>query len=113
MFWVDRDLCTGCGTCLKACPVEGAITLVEGKSLINPKLCNLCGACINVCQKGAIEAGQEVETPERVGNSHWARGASSGAAIGSAALGLGKFLLSRWLGGRGGGGGRGFRGGRR
>jgi len=111
MFWVDRDLCTGCGTCLKACPVEGAIELVEGKALINPKLCNSCGACVDACPKGAIKVSREV--PEGAGGRSWAaQGTSAGAALGTAALGLGKMLFSKWLRGRGGGRGRGFRGGR-
>ena len=111
MLWVDRDLCTGCGTCLKACPIEGAIALVEGKALINSELCNLCRACVNACSEGAINGVREDEVLEKVRSRSWVtHGASAGAAIGSVAIGFGKSLFKRWLRGRGDGDGRGFQG---
>ena len=56
---VDKEKCTGCETCVDACPF-GAITIVEGKADIGDQ-CNLCGACQEVCEAGAIS----IETIEK------------------------------------------------
>lgn len=49
---VDRDLCLGCGQCVKVCPV-GAIDLEE-KATIDQGKCITCGSCLQVCPPGAI-----------------------------------------------------------
>jgi len=49
----DRDKCTGCGECLKACPAE-AIQIESGKSQINKSLCVGCASCIGVCPTSAM-----------------------------------------------------------
>ena len=47
------DKCRNCKVCMKlGCP---AITLREGKVVIDPTQCNGCGLCVNVCPFGAIE----------------------------------------------------------
>ncbi len=47
------DKCKNCKMCLKlGCP---AISLKDGKILINKELCNGCGLCKNICKFGAIE----------------------------------------------------------
>lgn len=48
------DLCDGCGSCVRLCPV-GAVT--GGKKtvhIIDGSLCIDCGACGRVCPRGAI-----------------------------------------------------------
>ncbi len=49
---IDRDKCTGCGTCESACPF-GAIKVVDNLARIGEG-CNLCGACRDACSFGAI-----------------------------------------------------------
>jgi ferredoxin len=50
---VDRELCTGCGTCIDACPFE-AIKLVDEQAEIDGTICTECDACIGICPNEAI-----------------------------------------------------------
>jgi len=50
---VDREKCTGCGTCVKWCPVE-AIEMVDGAARIDQEKCYGCAECIVNCRFGAI-----------------------------------------------------------
>eukprot|EP00727_Mastigamoeba_balamuthi_P007385 m51a1_g3267 hypothetical protein (660) ;mRNA; r:207171-210124 len=51
---VDRDLCTGCGACARACH-EGALQIVDGKAaLVMEPMCDGLGACLPVCPAGAL-----------------------------------------------------------
>jgi len=60
---VDPDKCTGAGECTSACPVEGAIVLVETRNQdetvrhaqVNPALCTGCGICVAVCPDNAVD----------------------------------------------------------
>jgi len=49
---VDPQLCTGCGICLDACPVE-AIVVVNDVATISDD-CTACGACVAECPNGAL-----------------------------------------------------------
>ncbi|MFX1587375.1 MAG: FAD-binding protein [Promethearchaeota archaeon] len=49
---VDKEKCTGCGICEKACPF-GAIKIVEKIAVIGDE-CTLCGACVDQCNLKAI-----------------------------------------------------------
>ncbi len=50
---VITDKCKNCKMCLKAgCP---AITVKNGRPVIDPTQCNGCGLCINICPFEAIE----------------------------------------------------------
>jgi ferredoxin len=50
---VDAELCTGCGRCVKVCPVE-AISLCEGKAQVDGDNCIDCGVCVGECPVNAI-----------------------------------------------------------
>ncbi|NVM19063.1 MAG: electron transfer flavoprotein subunit alpha [Candidatus Lokiarchaeota archaeon] len=52
MINVDKEKCTGCGLCEKACPF-GAIILVDKIAVIGDE-CTLCGACVDKCNVEAI-----------------------------------------------------------
>ena len=45
--------CKGCGNCVKACP-NNALSLENGKAVVDHKLCILCGYCNPVCPEFAI-----------------------------------------------------------
>ncbi len=48
---VNRQKCTGCGSCIDVCPV-GAIVL-EDVAVVGPS-CTGCGLCASECPNGAI-----------------------------------------------------------
>ena len=60
----DREKCTGCGTCVRACPHD-AIELKDGKVETDKTKCTLCGRCTEVCLNGLREVvGQEYSVNE-------------------------------------------------
>jgi len=60
---IDRELCNGCGRCVKVCPY-GGVELREGKAFITDR-CTSCGACLEVCKEGAIRSDvKEREIPD-------------------------------------------------
>jgi len=51
---VDKEKCTGCGTCASVCP-QGVFEIVEGKAkVVNPDACIGCRACEASCPVAAI-----------------------------------------------------------
>ena len=55
MAYTITDKCIKCGACISACPVE-AISMKDGKVVIDPKKCISCGTCFAVCPVGAPQA---------------------------------------------------------
>ncbi len=51
---VDSSRCTGCGTCVRACP-EGAIFLTSGRARIDDRRCIRCYCCQEVCPEHAVQ----------------------------------------------------------
>ncbi len=49
---IDKDLCTGCGICVGACPF-GSIEMAGDYPKIKDD-CRLCNACVEACPEGAI-----------------------------------------------------------
>ncbi|MCS7114867.1 MAG: hydrogenase iron-sulfur subunit [Nitrososphaerota archaeon] len=52
--YVIGERCNNCQICISTCPVN-AITIAEGKAVINPFQCAGCGACVPICPQGAID----------------------------------------------------------
>jgi ferredoxin len=50
---LDESLCTGCGSCVKYCPVR-AMSVVNKKSRIDEAKCIGCGQCEIQCPEGII-----------------------------------------------------------
>ena len=51
--WVDKELCSLCGTCIEHCP-GGALTMDE-YPVVSPELCITCFCCQELCPQKAIE----------------------------------------------------------
>jgi ferredoxin len=49
---IDKNKCTECGVCIKACPLEAVKGLLYAKKL--PADCFSCARCLNVCPVDAI-----------------------------------------------------------
>jgi NAD-dependent dihydropyrimidine dehydrogenase PreA subunit len=117
LLTIDRALCTGCGTCIDACPT-GAISLDEdgGVSTIDLTLCDECLGCLDVCPNDAIRRsessglvpavpsevvegeviGHEVIPAPRAGSPVILRSSSRLAAVAGTALSfVGSWLLPR------------------
>ena len=55
---VDKDLCSWCDACTKACPFDAVkMTVAAGKQVasINNSVCKGCGMCLPVCPTDAID----------------------------------------------------------
>ena len=50
---VDQEKCLGCEACTGACPVS-AISMNDGKAVVNADECVDCGACVSTCPAEAI-----------------------------------------------------------
>jgi len=52
----NAECCTGCGECLKVCPMRKALSLDEraGKIVFNDDACIRCGSCSRVCPNKAM-----------------------------------------------------------
>lgn len=53
MITIEAKRCTGCGTCVEACPT-GALYLVDSRATLDGALCHECEACLAICPSGAI-----------------------------------------------------------
>ncbi|MGA2465015.1 MAG: electron transfer flavoprotein subunit alpha [Thermodesulfobacteriota bacterium] len=54
---INNDTCTGCESCIPACPF-GALSMKEGIAVVDEK-CTFCGACVDVCPVSAITLEKE------------------------------------------------------
>ncbi len=62
----DSGKCTGCGSCVKACPSQ-ALVMQEGKPVLDKEICTLCGRCESFCPAGLREViGREYSVKELI-----------------------------------------------
>ncbi|OPY89049.1 MAG: Ferredoxin [Syntrophus sp. PtaU1.Bin208] len=59
---IDKEACAGCGVCAERCPVD-AVSIEEGKAIVNRKICLGCGVCARFCP---VDACKMETRPERV-----------------------------------------------
>jgi heterodisulfide reductase subunit A len=52
--FVNEELCTGCGTCVKLCPYNAIQKDEHGIARVNDVLCKGCGVCAASCPEKAI-----------------------------------------------------------
>ena len=76
---IDENVCTGCGKCMKACPIE-AISQVAAeptaqakkrklRSVVDADRCLGCGVCHRTCKFNALQMnfiGERIHTPESI-----------------------------------------------
>ena len=53
-YSIVSDLCTGCGACVRVCPVGGIVGEKKEPHEILPDLCTKCGSCFEICPANAI-----------------------------------------------------------
>jgi len=66
---LDKDLCTGCASCIDSCPY-GAIELNSDKAIILPN-CTLCGSCVDICPEEAISIERDETTTKKIDLSQY------------------------------------------
>ncbi len=54
----DLNKCIGCGLCSGSC-ANGAISMADGKAVIDQNACILCKVCLDACPVGALSLAQD------------------------------------------------------
>ena len=58
---IDESLCTRCGRCVPACPVDAIALAQNGPLFVLPQACTYCGVCEAVCPEGAVALHYTIE----------------------------------------------------
>ncbi|MBN2029457.1 NADH-quinone oxidoreductase subunit NuoF [bacterium] len=54
VYTIDPQKCTGCGVCVKSCPVDAISGEKKQVHVIDQQLCTRCGSCQEVCSFDAV-----------------------------------------------------------
>jgi formate hydrogenlyase subunit 6/NADH:ubiquinone oxidoreductase subunit I len=54
LYSIDQKICTACGACISACPVQAISGERGAVPSLDMKKCIKCGACKEVCEVEAI-----------------------------------------------------------
>jgi len=73
MPWIKNEMCTGCGICVKECPVDAIAIVPNGFAEINEDECIRCGRCHDVCPQQAVRHDSERIPQEVAENLRWVR----------------------------------------
>jgi NADH:ubiquinone oxidoreductase subunit F (NADH-binding) len=70
-YWIDPNLCTGCGACTRVCPQQCIVGEKKAPHVVNKMQCIKCGACYDVCRFDAIvvRSGELQPVPALAGTS--------------------------------------------
>jgi ferredoxin len=72
MPWINKELCTGCQTCVDEC-CAGAIFMEKDIAFIKEDECIRCGVCHDVCPEDAVRHDGERIPEEVQSNLAWAK----------------------------------------
>jgi MinD superfamily P-loop ATPase len=62
---IDKDACTLCGKCIKACNTACVSPVKEARiAMVDDNVCLGCGACIDVCPEGAMHLVERDKRPK-------------------------------------------------
>jgi formate hydrogenlyase subunit 6/NADH:ubiquinone oxidoreductase subunit I len=53
-YAIDRQKCTGCGACLRACPHDAISGAKQEPHIIDREACTKCGICRDTCKSEAV-----------------------------------------------------------
>ena len=73
MPWVNQEMCSGCGICVRECPVEAMSIGDSGYADIDEDECIRCGKCHDVCPQDAVRHDSERVPQEVAENLQWVR----------------------------------------
>ncbi|GAB4319321.1 MAG: NADH-quinone oxidoreductase subunit NuoF [Candidatus Sumerlaeia bacterium] len=56
-YYIDAELCNGCGVCVKQCPANAILGEKKQPHVIVLEKCSRCGICFDACKQGAVVHG--------------------------------------------------------